>query len=142
MTDVIVIYPNNNFVIINKVQNLKEFQGLIGGYIQQVTLDHKERPGLMYIDQEGIGKKLPENSLACAFHMNSVSISDGPVEFVVAGPAIIMGPGPFVSSYTESQMATLLELREKFGLYPKCDNVYSDIIDAVPDDIQNNIVTD
>ena len=135
MTDIIVIYPNNNFVIINKAQDLKEFQTLVEGSIQFIGL---KEYGAMYINEEGKLKKMKPNPLA--------SILSG---YDIVGPAIICGPPDDEgddTSYTEDQLKMVLELREKHKLYPNgpksCQEVYDDINNTVPDDIKDKIVND
>ena len=149
MTDVIVIYPDNKFVIINQVQDLKEYQSLVGGYIKQIGLKGKKCLGNMYINEEGVNKKLPVNELASVFY-EATSDHNQPL-FKIVGPAIIFGPDSEEKdqdneqSYTEKQMEVLCKIRDQFNLFPKagqksCVEVYRSVLKDVPKEVQERKV--
>lgn len=134
----IVIHSNNNFVIINKIQNLKELQILVDGNLQLINLDHDKLPGIIYVDEESKLKGYEHNQLAT---MYCESTRSSPYD--ILGTAVLVGQcdkDGNATSYTEDMMKALLEIRDKFKLYPtnldSCNDVYDEIKDITPKEIK------
>jgi hypothetical protein len=85
MTTIALITTDNTVSVVDREVDLTYLQGVVGGYIEGVTLSLETRQ-VMIVNEEGKIKQLPVNAIATALYQHVMGIYD-----VIMGDVAVLG---------------------------------------------------